>query len=235
MEIRRAVITAAGPSQRTLPLQTLIDRDGKAKTALAIIVEEALDSGAEEICVVVYPGDADAYRAAAGQHGKRLHFVEQTKSQGYGHAVWSAREFTGSEPFLLLVGDHLYVSRGDRKCARQLVEIAASRVLRRFRRAGHARKKAALFTAPLAASSRKIARDCTMVSEVLEETHAHGSGATPDCSRFCARAIIFAFSGMHVLRRPVIRPARRGFSRRAAGQLEPCSDPVGDPRKIFGL
>ncbi|MEI7809096.1 MAG: UTP--glucose-1-phosphate uridylyltransferase, partial [Verrucomicrobiota bacterium] len=32
MDIRKAVITAAGPSQRTLPLQTLVDRDGKTKT-----------------------------------------------------------------------------------------------------------------------------------------------------------------------------------------------------------
>ena len=126
MEIRKAVITAAGPSQRTLPLQTLVDRDGKTKTALTIIVEEALNSGAEEICVVVFPGDADAYRAAAGPHGKRLQFVEQGKSLGYGHAVWRAHQFTGSEPFLLLVGDHLYLSRDNRSCARQLVEVAAA-------------------------------------------------------------------------------------------------------------
>ena len=128
MDIRKAVITAAGPSQRTLPLQTLVDRDGKTKTALAIIVEEALDSGAEDICVVVFPGDADTYRAAAGPHGKRLHFVEQVKAQGYGHAIWSARDFTGSEPFLLLVGDHLYLSHDGKKrgCAKQLVEIAAA-------------------------------------------------------------------------------------------------------------
>ena len=49
MEIRKAVITAAGPSQRALPLQTLVDRDRKTKTALAIIIEEALDSGTEEL------------------------------------------------------------------------------------------------------------------------------------------------------------------------------------------
>ncbi|MGD1084741.1 MAG: sugar phosphate nucleotidyltransferase [Verrucomicrobiota bacterium] len=126
MEIRKAVITAAGPGQRTLPLQTLVDRDGETKTALKIIVEEALNSGAEEICVVVHPGDADTYRAAAGPHGKRLQFVEQEKALGYGHAVWRAREFTGSEPFLLLVGDHLYLSREKRGCARQLVEVAAA-------------------------------------------------------------------------------------------------------------
>ncbi len=126
MEIRKAVITAAGPSQRTLPLQKLVDRDGKAKTALAIIVEEALSSGTEEICVVVYPGDGETYRAAAGPHGKRLQFVEQEKSLGYGHAVWCARAFTGSEPFLLLVGDHLYLSGEKRSSAKQLVDVAAA-------------------------------------------------------------------------------------------------------------
>ena len=126
MDIRKAVITAAGPSQRMLPLQKLVDRDGHSKTALAIIVEEALDSGAEEICVIVYPGDADSYRAAAGPHGQRLHFVEQEKALGYGHAVWCARTFTGHEPFLLLVGDHLYLSREKRGCARQLLEVAAA-------------------------------------------------------------------------------------------------------------
>jgi UTP--glucose-1-phosphate uridylyltransferase len=126
MIIQKAVITAAGPRQRALPLQTLVDCDGKTKTALAIIVEEALSSGAEQICVVVFPGDADAYRAAAGPQGKRLQFVEQDKGLGYGHAIWCARHFTGSDPFLLLVGDHLYLSGEKRSCARQLVEMAAA-------------------------------------------------------------------------------------------------------------
>jgi UTP--glucose-1-phosphate uridylyltransferase len=126
MDIRKAVITAAGAGQRTLPLQTLVDRDGKTKTALEIIVEEALNSGAAEICVVIHPGDAETYRAAAGPRGKGLEFVEQDQPRGYGHAVWCARAFTGSEPFLLLVGDHLYLSREKRSCARQLVEVAAA-------------------------------------------------------------------------------------------------------------
>jgi UTP--glucose-1-phosphate uridylyltransferase len=124
MDIRKAVITAAGPNQRHLPLQTLVDRDGRTKSALAIVVEDAIASGVEELCVVICPGDADNYRAAAGPHGKRLHFVEQGAPQGYGHAVWCARPFTGREPFLLLVGDHLYLSREARSCSRQLVEIA---------------------------------------------------------------------------------------------------------------
>lgn len=125
MDIRKAVITAAGPSQRSLPLQTLVDRDGKTKTALAIILEEAIQSGADEVCAVVCPGDIDAYKIAAGTHAKCLRFVEQAKPLGYGHAVWSAHEFTGNDPFLLLVGDHLYISGESRTCARQLIEIAS--------------------------------------------------------------------------------------------------------------
>ena len=124
MDVKKAVITAAGPSQRTLPLQKLVDRDGETKTALAIIVEEALNSGAEDICVVVHPGDEETYRTAAEPHGKRLQFVAQEKPLGYSHAVWCAHEFTGSEPFLLLVGDHLYLSQEARSSARQLVEVA---------------------------------------------------------------------------------------------------------------
>ncbi len=126
MEINKAIITAAGKSQRTLPLQTLVDRDGFQKTALAIVIEEILQAGVDDICVVVYPGDAPAYATAAGKHAPALRFVEQKEPLGYGHAVYCAREFTQNEPFLLLVGDHLYLSRENKGCAQQLVEVAAA-------------------------------------------------------------------------------------------------------------
>jgi len=124
VEIRKAVITAAGKNQRTLPLQTLVDRDGIQKTALSIIIEEILRAGVEEICVVVSPGDQEVYRNAAIKHAGRLQFVEQAAPLGYGHAVQCARQFTGNEPFLLLVGDHLYLSHLEKSCAQQLVEMA---------------------------------------------------------------------------------------------------------------
>lgn len=126
VEIKKAIITAAGKSQRTLPLQTLVDRDGHTKTALRILIEEVLAAGIEDICVVVCPGDQGAYAAAAAGPGARLEFVEQTAALGYGHAVLCARDFVGTAPFLLLVGDHLYVSGGPKRCAQQLVEIARS-------------------------------------------------------------------------------------------------------------
>jgi UTP--glucose-1-phosphate uridylyltransferase len=126
VDIKKAVITAAGRHQRTLPLQTLVDRDGAQKTALAIIIEEVCRAGIEEICLVIFPGDQAAYTAAAGAHAPRLKFVEQPASLGYGHAIHCAREFTGKDPFLLLVGDHLYLSHGPKTCAQQLLEVAGA-------------------------------------------------------------------------------------------------------------
>jgi len=125
VEIKKAIITAAGKTQRSLPLQSLVDRDGVPKTALQIIIEEILQSGVDEICVIVCPGDQAAFAAAAGGHAKRIQFIEQPAPLGYGHAVSCAREFIGKAPFLLLVGDHLYLSGAAKRCAQQLVEIAS--------------------------------------------------------------------------------------------------------------
>ena len=126
----------------------LVDRDGLTKPLLQIIAEEAIDSGIEELCVVAAPGDelqyrrqfraiaenlrnahrgadwADSQAAKVDELEGRLRFVEQNEPEGYGHAVWCAREFVGESPFLLLLADHLYVSRSDRRCARQLLDLA---------------------------------------------------------------------------------------------------------------
>jgi UTP--glucose-1-phosphate uridylyltransferase len=141
VNVRKAVITAAGPHQRALPVQTLIDRDGAEKSVLAILVEEALGAGIEEVAVVVAPGDEATYAAAAQGLAGGLRFVAQQEPRGYGHAIACARPFTGDEPFLHLVGDHLPVSAwggmgqpgqpgqpqgepGGDRCARRLVEVA---------------------------------------------------------------------------------------------------------------
>jgi UTP--glucose-1-phosphate uridylyltransferase len=126
VDIKHAIITAAGKTQATLPLQTLMDRDGAEKTALRILIEECLGAGIEAVCVVIRPGDEPAYRLAAGDLEGRLRFVEQSAPLGYGHAVWCARAFTGDAPFLLLVSDHLYVHHGPHTCARQLIAIATT-------------------------------------------------------------------------------------------------------------
>jgi UTP--glucose-1-phosphate uridylyltransferase len=124
MNIRKAVITAAGRGQRTLPLQTLVDRDGIEKKALRIVIEEVISAGVDEVCLVIAPGDKAGYMEAAGEYATRLCFVEQDEPRGYGHAVAIARDFTGNGAFLHLVGDHLYLSRGPLRCAQQVLEQA---------------------------------------------------------------------------------------------------------------
>ncbi len=126
MRIRKAVITAAGQSQRALPLQTLIDRDGQEKPVICILIEQALAAGVEEICVVVWPGDEGRYAQAAGRHAASVRFIAQPAPTGYGQAILCAREFTGWDPFLHMVGDHLYVTTGARLSAQRLVELAAA-------------------------------------------------------------------------------------------------------------
>lgn len=128
----------------------LVDRDGLTKPVLQIIAEEALDSGIEEICVVSAPGDEAYYRRQFEAHAanlrsafkgvewaeqqigrlaeleRRMSFAVQPTPEGYGHAVWCAREFVGGSPFLLLLGDHLYISRAASRCARQLLDLASA-------------------------------------------------------------------------------------------------------------
>ena len=126
MKITKAVITAAGRNQRTLPLQMLVDQDGSQKSVLYIVLEEALRAGVDDICVVVCPGDEPAYRQAAGDIGQELRFVAQEQPLGYGHAVYCARDFVAGEPFLHMIGDHIYLSDEERGCAQQMVEVAES-------------------------------------------------------------------------------------------------------------
>lgn len=134
----------------TLPF---IDRDGLTKPTIQIIAEEAFSAGIEEICIVCAPGDEKRYRQTfetlhdnllkayqnvgwAKEQAKniellldRMYFRVQEQTLGYGHAVLQAKDFTNNEPFLLLLGDHLYVPDGVKTCAKQLVEVAEQREL----------------------------------------------------------------------------------------------------------
>jgi UTP--glucose-1-phosphate uridylyltransferase len=125
----------------------LVDRDGLTKPVIQIIGEEAIDSGIEQICIVTQPGEEQQYRdyfrrmtdlevrqfrgkdwailesEKLGAFGERTSFVEQHTPEGFGHAVYQARQWVGDEPFLLLLGDHIYVSDVKDRCARQLVRV----------------------------------------------------------------------------------------------------------------
>jgi UTP--glucose-1-phosphate uridylyltransferase len=124
MNVRKAVITAAGVHQRALPLQVLIDRDGIEKPILRILLEEVFAAPIEEACIVVAPGDRTAYSRAAGDLAQRVRFIEQPTPAGYAQAVSCAHPFTGDDPFLHLVGDHVYLSNSRGRPACRLVALA---------------------------------------------------------------------------------------------------------------
>jgi UTP--glucose-1-phosphate uridylyltransferase len=124
MNIPKAVVTAAARSQRTLALQTVIDRDGHEKSVLRIIVEEIRRAQVDEIAVVIAPGDEAAYARAVGD--RTVRFIEQTQPSGYANALYAARGFVQSEAFLHLVGDHLYIGANGASCSKRLVDVAAA-------------------------------------------------------------------------------------------------------------
>jgi UTP--glucose-1-phosphate uridylyltransferase len=125
----------------------MVDRDGLTKPVIQIIGEEAIESGIEEICIITQPGeeaqyrdyfrrmsdvDSKAYRGKdwailasekLGAFGERLHFAEQHSPEGFGHAVFQAKKFVGDDPFLLMLGDHIYISNNKDRCALQLIRI----------------------------------------------------------------------------------------------------------------
>ena len=94
------------------------------KSVLRIVVEEAR-VGVEEIAIVVCPGDETAMPAQWATCGRGADLHAPAWSRGYTAMPSTARDFTGQEPFLHLVGDHLWVSRNGQGCAEQLVEVAA--------------------------------------------------------------------------------------------------------------
>jgi UTP--glucose-1-phosphate uridylyltransferase len=126
MQVRKAVITAAGRAQRNLPMQTLFDREGTERSVLSLVVREAVRAGIDDVAIVVWPGDEEPYAKLLSDESARLTFVPQTEARGYAHAIWCAREFVQDEPFLHFVGDHIYVSPESGGSARRLVEAAVS-------------------------------------------------------------------------------------------------------------
>jgi len=124
MKVTKALISAAGPDQRKLPLQTLIDRDRKKKTVLEILIDEISSAGINEIAVVVHPGDQNNFKQAVGPDYSNVVFIPQTNPNGYGYSLLAAEQFIGSEPFLHLVGDHLYINKQNENMAQRVIDAA---------------------------------------------------------------------------------------------------------------
>ena len=152
--VRRAIIPVAGFGTRLYPATRALKKDffpipcpdGMVRPVILILLEELVQSGIEDICLVLGSEEerqqyADFFeRPLAEEHlrklnseaqeyenhildiGKRLHYVYQREKRGFGHAVYQAAQFAGNEPVILLLGDTLYRSDSNKPCALQMVE-----------------------------------------------------------------------------------------------------------------
>ena len=130
----KALIPAAGHGTRFLPASKTVPKEMLpvgAKPAIQLIVEEAVEAGADEVVIVTSPEkpsirrhfeadaawrercagkpDVDAELARLEELGRRIRWVTQTEQRGLGHAVLQGAELLAGErePVLVLLGDAL--------------------------------------------------------------------------------------------------------------------------------
>ncbi|WP_013321178.1 sugar phosphate nucleotidyltransferase [Gloeothece verrucosa] len=124
----------------------IIDQDGRAKPIILAIVEELLSAGLEEIAIIIQKSaqplfenffktlpQPELYAKLSPENrdycdylqeiGKKITFIIQEQQEGYGHAVYCAKDWINNQPFLLSLGDHVYRSETEISCSKQLVEL----------------------------------------------------------------------------------------------------------------
>jgi UTP--glucose-1-phosphate uridylyltransferase len=124
----------------------IIDRDGRAKPVILAIIEEAISAGITEVGIVAQPDDREIfenllknplkkeffdklspqnqeYSRYLEDLGSRITILLQEEQLGYGHAVFCAKDWVQNEPFLLMLGDHIYASDIEKSCASQVLNV----------------------------------------------------------------------------------------------------------------
>lgn len=145
-KIRKAVIPAAGMGTRFLPATKAQPKEMLPildTPAIQLIVQEAIDSGVEEIIIVTgrnkrpiedhfdrsielemmleQQGKHDLLQMIRAISDIPIHYIRQKEALGLGHAIYTARHFIGKEPFAVLLGDD--VVDATKPCLRQMIEI----------------------------------------------------------------------------------------------------------------
>ncbi|MGG4507249.1 UTP--glucose-1-phosphate uridylyltransferase GalU [Heyndrickxia sporothermodurans] len=144
-KVRKAIIPAAGLGTRFLPATKAMPKEMLPivdKPTIQYIIEEAVDSGIEDIIIVTGKGkraiedhfdSSPELEQNLAEKGKfellekiqyssnlaNIHYIRQKEPKGLGHAVWCARSFIGDEPFAVLLGDDIVQS--ETPCIQQLI------------------------------------------------------------------------------------------------------------------
>lgn len=147
-KVRKAIIPAAGLGTRFLPATKAQPKEMLPivdKPTIQYIIEEALESGIEDILIVTgrskraiedhfdrsfeleytlaKQGKQDLIDMIAEISNINIHYVRQKEARGLGHAVLCAKQFVGNEPFAVLLGDDIVDNKVP--CLKQMLDVYA--------------------------------------------------------------------------------------------------------------
>jgi len=146
MKVRKAIIPAAGLGTRFLPATKAQPKEMLPivdKPTLQYIIEEAVNSGVEEILIITGRNKKSIedhfdrsveLELELEKKGKdemleqvrqisdmvNIHYIRQKEPKGLGHAIYCAKSFIGNEPFAVLLGDDIVYA--DKPCLKQMIE-----------------------------------------------------------------------------------------------------------------
>lgn len=144
-KVKKAIIPAAGLGTRFLPATKAMPKEMLPivdRPTIEYIVEEAIQSGIEDIIIVtgkgkraiedyfdrnielednlMQKGKYELLNKITQSSKVEIHYIRQKEPKGLGHAVWCARKFIGNEPFAVLLGDDIVQT--EKPCLKQLIE-----------------------------------------------------------------------------------------------------------------
>ncbi|WP_346353511.1 UTP--glucose-1-phosphate uridylyltransferase GalU [Azotosporobacter soli] len=145
-QVRKAIIPAAGLGTRFLPATKAQPKEMLPivdKPAIQYIIEEAVQSGIEEILIITGRNkraiedhfdrafELEMTLKAQGKYdllglieeipNVAIHYIRQKEAKGLGHAVLCAKQFVGNEPFAVMLGDDIIDA--EVPCLKQLMQV----------------------------------------------------------------------------------------------------------------
>lgn len=151
--VKKAIIPVAGNGTRMFPITKsikkaflpIIDEDGVIKPVILCLLEEVINAGIEEVCLVIDEADQAEYDNLFAKPlsaevtsklseemlkyeskilniGKKIKYVYQHEKLGLGHAVSLCKDFVGNDPVLLVLGDQLYKTSNSKNCTEQIID-----------------------------------------------------------------------------------------------------------------
>ena len=147
MNVKKAVIPAAGLGTRVLPASKAIPKEMLPivdKPAIQYIVEEAVAAGITDILIItgrgkdaiedhfdrspeledrlIKGGKTELYNECIkAAELANIHYIRQKETKGLGHAVLCAKQFVGSDPFVVMYGDDVIL--GEKPATAELCEV----------------------------------------------------------------------------------------------------------------